>query len=91
MSEEKKNAAELTDEQLDSVAGGEGGSDGRYYIVIAPRGTELRMFASMKSPLRSTIGYNETLKKLRIEGAYLYTSFHGREGYVLLDDLEEVR
>ena len=94
MSEETKTAAELSDEQLKSVAGGEGGSDGSldriFYRVTRLEGAVLHTAPSKTSAPCHIIGQHEViLQDLEYDG-FILTTYHGTSGFVSLDDVEKI-
>ena len=91
MSEETKNAAELTDKQLEKVAGGEGIGE-KTFIVINPKGASIYAFPK-ESRQFGTYPYKKVLHKCSQLGEWVFVpnimANEGVSGYVLMSDLLE--
>ncbi len=89
MSEETKNTAELTDEQLEKVAGGEGG-DNYSFIVTNTKGANV-FPGKIEDRRRGVYPYAKVLNNCTKSGDWVFVPFANGicSGYVKMSDLEE--
>ncbi len=90
MSEETKNTAELSDKQLEKVAGGKGG-ELNSFLVINPNGANIYLNPDKGARL-GNYHYSRLLDSCSLRGSWVYVpgQYGKKSGYVVKSDLEKM-